>query len=302
MTEKTSITGRRPLASGDLVLCAGTVLFASLPDRLRAARAAGFAGVSLWAEDYEQALAGGTTAADLRAMLDDHGLAVGEVDAVSRWLPVADGEEAPFGRSIDEILPIAVAVGARSINVVELFGGALDVAVAAEAFAKVCDRAVDHGLLVHLELLPWSRIPDVTVAWEIVRLAGRDNGGLMLDTWHHIRSNKGNAALQAIPAERIFALQLSDAPAEADGDAMDETLRRRRLPGAGDGNLAGLIRLLESRGLRAPVGVEVFSEDLQVLATDEVARRAWSATSGVLAQARGARGAVVGRGADLRTP
>ena len=58
----------------------------------------------------------------------------------------------------------------------------LDAAV--EAFALVCDRAAEHGLLVHLEFLPWSAFPNVNAAWDVVRTADRPNGGLIIDSWH----------------------------------------------------------------------------------------------------------------------
>jgi sugar phosphate isomerase/epimerase len=176
-------------------------------------------------------------------------------------------------------------VGARSINVIEITGTPVRVEVAAAAFAALCDRAGEHGLLVHLEFLPWSAIPDVTRAWEIVRLAGRDNGGLLIDTWHHIRSNQGNAALEAVPGHRIFAIQLADAPAAPEGHIFDETLRRRRLPGDGDGDLATLVALLDRSGCRAPIGVEVFSEELAAQSTFEAADRAARATRAVLNRA-----------------
>jgi sugar phosphate isomerase/epimerase len=274
------------LGPRDLVLCAGTVLQAPLVDRIEAAAAAGFSAISLWAEDYEMARASGLSDADIRARLADRGLCIGELDGVSRWLPSEGDEPNLFGHSDEEFYAIADAIGGRSINVLEIFGNVVPIDVAAAAFAGVCDRAKEHGLLVHLEFLPWSGIPNVTRAWDIVRMADRSNGGLMLDTWHHIRSGEGNDALRAIPGERIIALQLSDAPKEADGDPMDETLRRRRLPGQGDGDLAELVKLLDAIGCRAPVGIEVFSEELAKLSTAEAARQAAEATRAVLASAR----------------
>ncbi len=275
------------LGPNDLVLCAGTLLGASFVERVKAASDAGFSGISLWSEDYERAKAAGLSPTDMRSMLADHGLEIAELDAVTRWLPGADRVEGgPFDHSAEELLAIAEAVGGRSLNVVEIFGTRVPVEAAAEAFARLCDRAREHGLLVHLEFLPWSAFPDLAAAWEVVRLAGRQNGGVLLDTWHHTRSREGDAVLRAVPAKRIFALQLSDAPAEPDGEMLDETMHRRRLPGEGDGGLAEVIRTLDDLGCKAPVGVEVFSDELAALAPDDVARRTAAATRRVLASAR----------------
>jgi sugar phosphate isomerase/epimerase len=158
--------------------------------------------------------------------------------------------------------------------------------VAAAAFAELCDRAASHGLLVHLEFLPWSGIPTLQAAWDIVRRADRNNGGLMLDTWHYIRSGGTLAGLREVPGEKILGVQLADAPATPDGVIFDETMRRRRLPGEGDGQLAELVRTLDAIGCHAPLGVEVFSDALAELPVQEVARRAAAALHSLLAAAR----------------
>jgi sugar phosphate isomerase/epimerase len=274
------------LGSDDLVLCAGTLLRVPLVERIAAAAAAGFTALSLWPEDYQRARATGLTDADLRAMLADHGLAIAELDCLGRWLPAGPSDPPLFGHDAEVLLPIADAVGARSLNALELYGRRVPVEVAAEAFAGLCDRAAEHGLLVHLEFLPWSGIPDITAAWEIVRLAGRANGGLMLDAWHHIRSRQGLDAVAAVPADRILGLQLADAPAAPDGHILDETMRRRRLPGEGDGDLAALVQLLDRGGCTAPVGVEVFSDALAALPAAEAARRAHDTARAVVASVR----------------
>ncbi len=267
------------------VFCAGTALLAPLGERARAAAAAGFDGLSLWAEDVERARAAGLSDADLRALFTELGLSIAELDGVSCWLPEGGGLPA-FGRRAEEYFAIAQALGGRSLNVVHIFPSPAPVEVAAPAFAELCDRAAAYGLLVHLEFLPWSGIPTLKAAWDIVRSAERENGGLMLDTWHFLRSGGTLADLRSVPGEKIFGVQLADAPAAPDGMIFDETMRRRRLPGEGDGELAELVRTLDAIGCRAPLGVEVFSETLSERPVQEVAQRAAAALSAVLAAAR----------------
>jgi sugar phosphate isomerase/epimerase len=272
------------VTASPLVFCAGTALAAPLATRARAAAAAGFGAISLWAEDVERARADGHTDGDLRALLDSLGLTVAELDGVSRWLPGADA--LPFGRRIDDFLAIARTLGGRSVNVMEIVGRRPSLEETAAAFAALCEAALPLGLLVHLEPLPWSSIPDLRTAWQIVDRAGCANGGLLLDTWHFLRSGGRPEDLRAVPGERIFAVQLSDAPAAPDGHVMDETLHRRRLPGDGDARLVEIVRTLDQIGCTAPLGVEVFSDTLAALPVDEVARRAAAATRAVLAEAR----------------
>jgi uncharacterized membrane protein len=47
----------------------------------------------------------------------------------------------------------------------------------------------------------------------IARRAGRQNGGLLVDAWHYFRGTDNEAALRALPAERIIAVQFDDVDA-----------------------------------------------------------------------------------------
>jgi sugar phosphate isomerase/epimerase len=109
----------------------------------------------------------------------------------------------------------------------------------------------------------------------------------MLDTWHWLRGGGTLADVKALPGARVGAVQLSDAPAQAEGDPVEETLKRRRLPGLGDADLVGLVRALDEAGSRAPIGVEVFSDELAARPVGEIARRCAEATRAVLREARG---------------
>jgi sugar phosphate isomerase/epimerase len=226
-------------------------------------------------------------------MLADHGLEVAELDAATTWLPGsqpgtnASADEVAFSAPAEEdFYALADSIGGRSLNAVEIFGVQVPVDVAAEAFAGLCDRAAEHGLLVHLEFLPWSGIPDLASAWEIVRLADRPNGGVLVDSWHHLRSGQSLDSIRGVPGERITAVQLSDAPAQPSGSLVNETMTARLLPGHGDGQVVELVRVLDEVGCAAPVGVEVFSDVLRKLTLAETAEQAAEATRSVLREAR----------------
>jgi sugar phosphate isomerase/epimerase len=285
------------LGRDDLVLCAGT-LPRETPwtDRLAAASSAGFTGLSVWARDYAAARQDGWSDADLRAQLADHGLAVAELDPAWWWTPgdvdvaslvaIDDMEVFRYGEA--EMFAIADALGARSINAADVLGGRWGVDDAAEAFAGLCDRAGEHGLLVHLEFLPWSRVADLTTAWEVVRRAGRANGGVALDAWHWFRSDTPSdvATVRAIPGDKVLAIQLDDAPTQREPKLMSATLHERLLPGEGAIDLTALLGALGEIGAAAPIGVEVFSDTLHALGPFDAAQRAADATRAVLATVR----------------
>jgi sugar phosphate isomerase/epimerase len=286
--------GSMTLGPNDLVLCSGTLpRHTTFSERIDAAVSGGFAGVSLWGRDYWGARREGHSDADIRARLADHGLAVAELDPAWWWTPVAF--DAPSLVAIDdmevfcygeeEMFTLADAVGARSINAVDVLGGRWGIDDAAEALAGLCDRAAEHDLLVHVEFLPWSRIADVATAWEIVRRAERPNAGIAVDAWHWFRGTPDESVLRSIPGDKITGIQLDDAPAEPEANAMMATLHNRLLPGAGQLDLVGLVRALRDAGALAPIGVEVFSDELHALGPREAARRAGDSARRVLAAA-----------------
>jgi sugar phosphate isomerase/epimerase len=271
----------------DLVLCAGTLLRASFREKLEAACAGGFAAITLWPHDYQRARAEGSSDAELRRMLADHGLVVADLDPLLTWLP---GEEELAARSSagaaseSDFYRIADAVGGTSLNLAQAFGRSADPGAAAEALAGVAERAAGHGLRVTLEFLPWSGIPDAGAAWEIVRRAGHPGAAVMVDTWHHFRGSCDHAQIRAIPGERLGSIQLNDAPAKAADDLVQESVEGRLLPGDGDIPLVEILRAVRATGTRVPVGVEVFSAELDRLPPVEVGRRAAAAARRVLAR------------------
>ena len=282
----------RALGSDDLVLCSGTLpRHTAFVDRIDAAVAGGFAAISLWGRDYWGARREGHSDADIRTRLADAGLSVAELDPAWWWTPVTYDAESlvaiddmeVFCYGERDMFAIADAVGARSINAAEVLGGRWSVDEAAESFAALCDRAADHGLLVHLEFLPWSRIAGIAAAWEVVRGADRPNGGVAVDAWHWFRGTPDDGVLRSIPGAKVMAIQLDDAPSKPESNPMMATLHERRLPGAGDIDLQSLIAALRATGSNAPIGVEVFSDELHALGPHEAARRAGDAARRLLA-------------------
>lgn len=277
------------LGREDLVLCNGTVMNAGFSELVAAARAGGFDAISLFAATYRQAREQEKLSdTDMRHMLADNGLCIAELDPLLNWVP---GHAFPAGGPAldadeDTFYRIADALGARSLNVVWALPQRLPDSQLIDAYAALCERAGAHDLLAHLEFLPWSQINDVVAACAIVRQAGRDNGGILLDSWHHFRAGTANAVLAQIPGRHYFGVQLNDAPAQPGADLVEETMHSRLLPGAGDIDLVDLIRQLDRSGSNAPIGVEVFSTPLWRLSAEEIGRQAGEKLRKIIAAAR----------------
>jgi sugar phosphate isomerase/epimerase len=258
-------------------------------ERVRAAAEAGFAAMGLYVGEYQRLRAEGARDADLRAVLDHYGMPLVEIEALRGW-SATGADRAAYLQTERSVFGMSDALGpGHHVQVIGPYTGTLD--DAAEAFAGVCDRAAEHGLAAAIEFLPeMSNIGDAATAMQIVTRAGRANGGICLDCWHHFRGANDDDMLRAIPAERIFAVQFGDGPRQpVDPDYYTDCTRYRDVPGDGEFDLAGFLGLLASSGVRLPLSVEVISTELLLRPAAEVARRLAGATRAVVASARDAR-------------
>ena len=257
-----------------------------------AAARAGFDAVSLLARPHRRFLEReGLTNSDLRALVAEHGLVVTDFEAAGDWLSAPPGGTPAFLQSpytSDECIDVAAAIGARTLVAVH-FGLPAAVETAAAAFASLCDRANERGLAVALEFPAMATIADVATAWDVVRLADRPNGGILVDTWHHRRSTATDADLAAVPAERVLSIQLRDGSAESIGPPLDDVLISV-MPGDGDFGIADLVRTLLERGVTCPVGIEVQSADIIATGAQRAAETLYESLARLLDEALGAKG------------
>ena len=280
------------LGPNDLVLSNFSIRTAGLEARAKAAAGAGCAGIGLFLGDWARMRESGTTALHVKAVLDDHGLVLAELEALRGWAdPAGTPEAAAFERGLTLAFELADGVGARYLQTIGPYPGTVDDAAA--GFASLCDRAADHGLLVGLEFLPFTNIATAADAWAIARLSGRPNAGLCVDSWHHERGARDLSLITAVPADRIFAIQLDDGTiTPQDPDYYTDTLTNRCVPGEGEFDLVGLIRALDSMGVQAPISMEVISSELQQLPHTEAARRIADGMRAVIARARSGTGPI----------
>ena len=267
------------------ILWAGTVgLDTALEQRVAAAHAAGCSHISVGFNDVRAAQEQGLDAATLGRQLRDRGLGL-VLDGITTWAP---GSTLPKRNLVtaEEGMAIAAQLGARSINAVAIGRGPWSLPAMAERFAALCDEAMAFGASVHIEFAPESGVPNLTAAWELVERADRPNGGVLFDTWHFYRSHSDFELLRKIPADRMLAIQVSDAPVEITGSMWEDTLHHRLLPGDGAIDLTALFTALGPDAL-ALVGPEVFNDDLMSQPLDEVASTACARTREVITAALG---------------
>jgi sugar phosphate isomerase/epimerase len=253
------------------VLSHYSLRFAGPEERFRAAHSAGFEAVGFGIRQFRELEESGVSATDLRRLADRHGVVVSEIEALKPWWGSAEDEAAAVGNEA-AAWRMADAFGSRYVQAIGPYVGRVD--DAAEAFARVCDRAVEHGLVVGIEFLPFTNIPDAPTAAAIVDAADRPNGGVCVDVWHHFRGANDPAAIRRLTARRILSVQMDDGTVVPEGDDYyQDCLENRRVPGEGEFPLEGFVRLLDEMDVSVPVSLEVISTDLQALPAVDAAKR-----------------------------
>jgi 4-hydroxyphenylpyruvate dioxygenase len=135
-----------------------------------------------------------------------------------------------------------------------------DDALAAQHLRTLAERAAARGLVIAYEALAWGRhVRDYQHSWEIVRAAGHPALGVCLDSFHILSRGSDPAGIRHVPGEKIFFLQLADAPVLA-MDVLQWSRHHRCFPGQGGFDLPGFVGHVLAAGYRGPLSLEVFSD------------------------------------------
>ncbi len=262
------------LTERDYSISMGQMRGVPLRQAVPAIARAGYSGLVLSLQVYRDAVASGLSEADIRSLFSDHGVQVESLDGLIDWMagtPVPP--ELNDFRDHKAFFEAAAAIGAPRVNAVELFHHDPGLAAMADGFAALCEGAAAYGLAVSLEFSPIGSLRNLEFASGMVEVAGQANGGLLLDTWHFARSGGRPEDIAAIPAERIFGLQVCDVGPLAHDSLMDEAMHHRLLPGEGYGNVAEVLAACAAHGIRQPLSAEVFDDALLALPLDEMLER-----------------------------
>lgn len=256
------------------ILWAASVRNRSLSDRIVAGRAARFTEQSVFPSHVTSWLHEGFTLTDIREQAKAGGVPITILDPFTRWLPgwrlpayLNEDERAFQITDEDTFFHYAEELQVESMSVIDGIGQRNDFSDVVAAFQRMCDRAAELNMRVQLEFMPFGSIPDIATGWEVVRRAGRENGGLVLDTYHYFRGYPDPTTLAHMPGDRIFTVQLSDATEFPQGGSLyNDQMHYRVAPGEGAFPLGDLIRTLAQNSGLARVGPELFSDAADALA------------------------------------
>lgn len=234
-------------------------LSGTLEDKLAAAAAAGFDGVELFEADL---VSSPWSPRRIRERCDELGL------SIDLYQPFRDFEAVP-----PDVLAANLRRAERKFDVMEHLGADTmlvcssvsadavdDDDLAAEQLHLLAERAAARGMRIAYEALAWGRFVNTyDHSWRIVRRGDHPALGVCLDSFHVLSKGSDLAPIRTIPGEKLFYLQLADAP-RLHMDVLQWSRHHRLFPGQGALDLATFTRNVLSTGYRGPLSLEVFND------------------------------------------
>lgn len=234
-------------------------LSGTLSEKLEAIAAAGFDGVEIFENDL---LYYDGSPREIKQMCADLGI------AITLFQPFRDFEGCRRDR-----LPRNLERAERKFDLMQELGTDL-VLVCSNASADslgdrqiliddlhlLAERAGARGLRIGYEALAWGRhVNTYQQVWDIVRSADHPSLGVLLDSFHTLSLKGDPAAIAEIPGDKIFFVQMADAPLLA-MDVLEWSRHFRCFPGQGEFDLPGFLAPIIKSGYTGPLSLEIFND------------------------------------------
>jgi 2-keto-myo-inositol isomerase len=268
-----------------LALNGATTMKADLTTDIRAASAAGFDCLEIWAAKLRDFLKSRTTA-ELKNLLAEENVEPYSINSIER-VTFRDAEgHARLLAECEEMCRIASEIACPFVVVVPgpLPAGASREDVIEESvqvLTKLGAIAQRHSVALAFEFLGQKNCSAQTldIADEIVRRTARPNVGLVIDSFHFYAGGSDLRSINELDPDRLFIFHINDAEDRPPDELED---RHRLLPGLGILPLKEIIRALGNIGYDRVVSVEIFRPEYWERDPFELAREARRAVARVL--------------------
>jgi 3-dehydroshikimate dehydratase len=242
----------------------------ALDEKLRTIAAAGFDALEIFENDFT---CFDGSARDVANMCGDLGLSICALQPFRDFEGMPEPQRRQAFRRAEKKFDLMQELGTDLLlvcsNVSSLSLGGID--RAADDLRELGERASARGLRIGFEALAWGRhVNDYRDAWEIVRRANHNSIGIILDSFHTLAPSFPVDPIRAIPGDRIFLVQLADAP-QLDLDVLSWSRHFRCFPGQGNLPIVDFMQAIEATGYKGPLSLEIFNDQFRAQSTKEVA-------------------------------
>jgi len=231
----------------------------ALTEKLHACAAAGFDGVEIFEPDV---IASDHSPEEIRGLAQRLGLSL---DLYQPLRDIEGVDEATFAENLRRAAATFATAQRLGIDTILVCSNVATATldsdeVSASQLRSLGDLAQTYGIRVAFEALAWGRfIDDYRRSWRVVELADHPSVGLCLDSFHVLSRGHDPSAIADIPGDKIFYLQLADAPALS-MDVLSWSRHHRLFPGEGTFDLATFVSHVLSTGFDGPLSLEVFND------------------------------------------
>lgn len=130
---------------------------------------------------------------------------------------------------------------------------------------EAADRAAKRGIRIAYEALAWStHVRNLSQLCEIILAVNRDNFGLCVDSFHIFTTHSDINALSMMK-DKIFFVQLNDAPVLNLNSILTYSRNYRLFPFQGDFDNVGLMKKVDEANYNGPLSLEVFNDSFRNL-------------------------------------
>ncbi|RON86985.1 3-dehydroshikimate dehydratase QuiC [Pseudomonas fluorescens] len=234
-------------------------LSGTLPEKLEAIAAAGFDGVEIFENDL---LYYDGSPREIKQMCADLGIAITlfqpfrdfegcRRDRLARNLERAERKFDLMQELGTDLVLVCSNASADSVG---------DQQILVDDLRLLAEHAGARGLRIGYEALAWGRhVNTYQQVWDIVRQADHPSLGVLLDSFHTLSLKGDPRAIADIPGDKIFFVQMADAPILA-MDVLEWSRHFRCFPGQGEFDLPGFLAPIIQSGYTGPLSLEIFND------------------------------------------
>jgi len=275
-----------------LALNGATTMKADLVTDIRIAQLAGFDYVEIWAAKLRDYLKSQTTAA-LKSHLKTNNVKPYSINSIERITFRSGKQHDSLLSECDELCKIASDIECPYIVVVPSplpegisRSDTVEQSVveqSVETLVELGRIAERHDVGLAFEFLGQadSSVQTLELASEIIAQVGRDNVGLVIDSFHFYTGGSSIEAIEALDPDRLFIFHINDAEDLPRHELED---RHRLLPGLGILPLREIVSALKRVGYNRVASVEIFRPEYWERDPLELARDARAAAASVIEQ------------------
>ncbi len=234
-------------------------LSGTLPEKLEAIAAAGFDGVEIFENDL---LYYDGSPRHVRQICADLGI------AITLFQPFRDFEGCRrdrLARNLDRAERKFDLMQELGTDLVLVCSNAAADSLGEESvllndLALLAERAGARQLRIGYEALAWGRhVNTWEQVWHLVQQVDHPALGVLLDSFHTLSLKGDPNAIAQIPGDKIFFVQMADAPILA-MDVMEWSRHFRCFPGQGEFDLPGFLAPILQTGYTGPLSLEIFND------------------------------------------